>query len=78
MTNLDGVAEYIARDNPDAARSLVAKVRDVAEQLATYPYLGRASEREDVRESVVHRHYLVSYRVRQDCVEILQIWHTGS
>jgi plasmid stabilization system protein ParE len=49
----------------------------MTEQLVTYPYRGRASEREDVRELLVHRHYLVSYRVRRDRVEILQVWHTA-
>ena len=77
LADLDAIAEYIGRDNPDAARSLVARLREMTERLATHPYVGRASEWEDVRELVVHRHYLVSYRVRRDRVEIVQVWHTA-
>lgn len=77
LADLDAIAEYVAHDNPVAARSLVARVRDMTEQLANYPYLGRASERADVRELVVHDHYLVSYRVRPNRIEILQVWHTA-
>lgn len=77
LRDLDVIATYIARENTAAAQSLIAQIRDVTEQLANYPYLGRASERADVRELVVHRHYLVSYRVRPERVEILQVWHTA-
>ena len=77
LADLDAIAEYVAQDNPVAARSFIARVRDMTEQLANYPYLGRASERADVRELVVHDHYLVSYRVRPNGIEILQVWHTA-
>ena len=77
LADLDAIAGHIAHDNPVAARSLFARVREMTEQLANHPYLGRASERADVRELVAHSRYLVSYRVRPDGVEILQVWHTA-
>ena len=77
LADLDAIAGYIARDNAEAAQSLVVQIRDMSERLAIYPYMGRASERADVRELLVHRHYLVSYRVRPGRVEILQVWHTA-
>lgn len=39
--------------------------------------MGRASERPDVRELVAHKNYLVSYRIRRDTIEILQVWHAA-
>ena len=41
------------------------------------PIWDDSSEHPDVSEFVVARHYLVSYRVRQERVEILQVWHTA-
>jgi addiction module RelE/StbE family toxin len=77
LQDLDSIAAYVARDNPTAARALLAAIRERTGQLASFPFMGRASERADVREFVVHRHYLVSYRVRPERIEILQVWHTA-
>jgi toxin ParE1/3/4 len=30
-----------------------------------------------VRELVVHRNYLLSYRIRPGRIEILQVWHVA-
>ena len=77
LADLDAIARYIERDNPEAARSLVRSVREKSKQLASFPFIGRASEKPDTREFVVHRHYLVSYRIRPERIEILQVWHTA-
>ena len=74
---LDTIASYIARDNPAAARALVQRIRDTTERLASFPYVGRASEKADTREFFIHEHYLVSYRIRPERIEILQVWHTA-
>ena len=77
LRDLDAIAAHIARDNPDAARMLVESVREKTDQLASFPYLGRASEAPDIREFFVHERYLVSYRIRPRHIEILQVWHTA-
>jgi toxin ParE1/3/4 len=77
LRDLDTIARYIERDNPKTARAFVQSIRDKAQQLASFPYMGRASERPDTREFVVHEHYLVSYRIGPGRIEILQIWHTA-
>ena len=37
LSDLDTIADYIALDNPDAARDLVRRVFRHVEQLAKYP-----------------------------------------
>jgi toxin ParE1/3/4 len=44
--------------------------------LSLHPYLGRESA-PGVRELVVHRHYLLTYRIKPGRIEILQVWHVA-
>lgn len=77
LRSLDNIGDHIARDNPDRARRFVQEVFQKIDDLASFPFLGRASELSDVRELVVDKHYLVSYRVRPEEVEVLQVWRTA-
>lgn len=74
---LDGVGEYVAKDNPKAATRLLKSIRQSANMLKQNPFMGRRTEFDDVRELVVHPNYLLSYRVSSDVVEILQVWHVA-
>lgn len=40
LNDLDGIADYIALDDPDAARGLVQRIFDHVDQLATHPDSG--------------------------------------
>jgi toxin ParE1/3/4 len=71
------VGDYIAQDNPKAATQLLKKIRQSVKLLQRNPFMGRRTEFEGVRELVVHANYLVSYRVSNDTVEILQVWHAA-
>lgn len=76
LANLDEEAEYIARDNPAAARRMVRAIRDSIERLAHYPAMGRPGRVAGTRELVVARTpYIIPYRVRADRVEILRVFH---
>lgn len=77
LRSLDRIGEYIARDNPERARAFVQAVFQRVDDLARFPFLGRPSENPDVKEFVVDQYYLVSYRVKRERVEILQVWHTA-
>jgi len=77
LGDLARITARIERDNPRPAEVLAQSIREKTARLATYPFLGRASEQDDVRELVVHENYLVSYRVRREAIEILQIWHAA-
>jgi plasmid stabilization system protein ParE len=59
-----------------AATKLAQAIKSKTKALCDMPYLGKET-RSGIRELLIHRHYLISYRVTQDHIEILQIWHTA-
>ena len=70
----EAAVQYIQRENPTAARNVARKVIDRIERLATLPGLGRPGEVKGTRELVVPP-YVIVYRLREEIVEILHIWH---
>ena len=71
------IADRIARDKPLAATEFVRAVAGKVERLALFPLLGHIGVFQDTRELVVHKNYLVTYRVRADEVQIVQVWHVA-
>ncbi|MDD5383421.1 MAG: type II toxin-antitoxin system RelE/ParE family toxin [Gallionella sp.] len=78
LRNLDQEAIYIARDNPKAAAKLVCHLRDSALLLGEQPNLGRPGRIPGTRELVLSNlPCILPYRVRNDTVEILRVFHTA-
>jgi toxin ParE1/3/4 len=78
LLNLDQEASYIAQDNPKAAAEFVLKLRDSALMLGEQPNLGRPGRIPGTRELVVSNlPYILPYRVRNDTVEVLRVFHTA-
>lgn len=78
LLNLDHEASYIAQDNPQAAAELVLHLRDSALMLGDQPNLGRPGRIPGTRELVItNLPYILPYRVRNDSVEILRVFHTS-
>ncbi len=77
LGDLQRIAEHITADNPSAARNLAADMRKQIGLLQRFPLLGRTGAYQDTRELVVHRNYVVTYRVRADEVQVLQVWHVA-
>jgi toxin ParE1/3/4 len=77
LADLQRIADHIATDKPRAAADFVAAVHDSVARLQDFPWLGRPGAYEDTRELVVHRNYLVTYRVRSDEIQVLQVWHVA-
>ena len=76
LRNLDEEAEYIARDNPQAAARIVERIATSVDRLANHPASGRAGRVPGTRELVVSgTPYIVPYRVRGDTVEVLRVFH---
>ncbi|OTP65709.1 Death on curing protein, Doc toxin [Caballeronia sordidicola] len=75
-TDLLDILDYIGQDNPDAALSLVEMIRDKTEALRTRPKMYREGRMRGTREMVVHRNYIVFYRVSEDTVTIQRVKHT--
>ena len=78
LRNLDHEAEFIAADDPQAARQVVSQVLDAVAVLALQPGIGRPGRVPGTRELVVGKtRYLVPYRVRGEVVEVLRVFHTS-
>lgn len=76
-TDLDQVAEFIARDSPRYAATIVREARDAARSLSEMAERGRMVpefERTDLRELVV-RGYRLIYRLTTETVTVLGFIH---
>jgi addiction module RelE/StbE family toxin len=78
LADLQRLAQRIeADDKPLAAQAFVAVLADKVARLEVFPLLGRQGRLADTRELVVHKNYLVTYRLRADEVQLLQVWHVA-
>ena len=70
--------EYIARDDPDAAREIYAHIRARVADLANHPEIGRPGRVFGTRELVIEKYpCLVPYRIRGKEVQIIRVFHTS-
>ena len=75
LRNLDDHANYIAEDNPDAARRAAERVHTAVSRLAEYPNMERIGRVPQTRELVVAgTPWVVVYRVRNS-IEIIRVLH---
>ena len=78
LQNLDAEASYIAQENPKAAYECIAHILKSVDQLASHPSIGRAGRVFGTRELVItHYPYIVPYRIKDDAVEVLRVFHTS-
>ena len=78
LKNLNELAEYIAQENLAAAQRVVDAIEKQVNLLATQPALGRPGRILGTRELVIsNTHYLVPYRIKNNTVEILRVFHTS-
>lgn len=76
--NLDREKAYIAEHNPEAARRTALRILSAIDRLSRHPNLGRPGRVPGTRELVVpNTPYIVPYRVKDDTVQILRIFHTS-
>ena len=78
LKNLDDEANFIAKENPVAARNTVQKILNHVELLINNPSLGRPGRIHGTRELVIdNTSYIVPYRVNNNGIEILRVFHTS-
>jgi toxin ParE1/3/4 len=78
IINLNDAREYIQTQNPEAARGIIDRIEKVINQLQSFPMSGRPGRRANTRELMVTRTpFLVVYRVSEEFVEILSLFHTS-
>jgi addiction module RelE/StbE family toxin len=74
--DLEAIGDYLARHLPTFAQSTILEIYQAILTLRSTPYRGRAGREEGTRELVLPRlPYIVVYRVRENDVEILHIYH---
>lgn len=71
------IRDYISKDNPEAARRVIVRLRDAATKLADTPRLGHV--REDLADEALRfwsvYSYLIVYRPKTRPLEIVRILH---
>jgi toxin ParE1/3/4 len=78
LRNLDDEAGYIEQDSLRSAAAFVDHLLNSAEMLAEQPHMGRPGRVPGTRELVVTRFpYILPYRVHEQSVEILRVFHTS-
>jgi toxin ParE1/3/4 len=77
LRDLEVIKNYIARDDADAARRVVAQIEYSVKRLINFPYSGRPGARGTRLLSVPNLPYVVIHRVQDETVKIVAIFHTS-
>lgn len=76
--DLAEIHDYIAQENPQAARRVIHIIRKAAEALLQNPQVGRSGRIVGTRELTVGRFpFMLAYRVDAVEVQILSVIHTA-
>lgn len=74
--DLRAIFEYLAEDNPKAARALLTEIKVRVGVLVNQPQLGRAGRVEGTRELILAgTSYILPYRLKDQQIQILAVFH---
>ncbi|MCZ6655806.1 MAG: type II toxin-antitoxin system RelE/ParE family toxin [Gammaproteobacteria bacterium] len=77
-TALGKIQDYIASENPRAAFEVAQRIRIAVSQLQEHPRVGRPGRVRGTYELVIHDlPYVVPYRIKNEEVQILSVYHTS-
>ena len=79
ISDLDTLADFIAKDSPFYAAAFVAEIRDASRTLAVFSERGRTVpelNNEDIRELII-KNYRLIYLVEENRVTILSLIHSA-
>lgn len=79
--DLAGIVEYVARDNPPAAKRVGRSLIEHLRRLEDFPRIGRIVpefQLETLRE-VIHKPYRIVYQVSDatSSIEVARFWHAA-
>lgn len=78
VSDLRAIHTYIATESPAAATKTLGRIRRAVASLETFPELGRPWEGGPTRAlSIAGAPYRIHYRVRDDELQVLRIYHTA-
>ena len=76
VRDLNHAYDYIAANNPEAARATIVKISSALEALKAHPLIGRKGRVQGTRELIIPATpFIVAYRMVKARVEILGIIH---
>ena len=76
--DINELFDHILEDNPAAAWAIFERIMEQIEALATHPNRGRPGRVPGTRELVITQtRYIVPYRVANDSLQILRIYHSA-
>lgn len=74
--NFEDIEYYLSQEDPKAAAKIVHAILNSVELLSQHPGMGRAGRVVGTRELIVpNTPYLIPYRVIDNQIEILRIFH---
>lgn len=78
LLDLDTAETYIAQDDPQAAAGVILRIVQTVSLLKELPGIGRAGRVPGTKELVIpNTRYIVPYRVKDDTVCILRVYHSS-
>jgi toxin ParE1/3/4 len=78
IADVDNLYNFIAANNPRAARAAVDRIDQAITNLTLHPRIGRSGRVAGSREMVVAgTPYIVAYRIRGRTVELLGVLHAA-
>ena len=78
VQDMQSCAEFIAQDNPEAAKLVVDRIWREGQSLRSLPDRGRPGRAPGTRELVLQGlPYFLAYRVKGNSVQILRVIHTA-
>lgn len=76
--DLAEIHDYIAQENPQAARRVILLIRKAAESLIQNPQIGRMGRVAGTHELSVGRFpFTLAYRIESEEIQVLAVAHTA-
>ena len=79
LEDVEAICQFIARDAPRYAQVFATQVFEAVERLQTFPKSGRSVPevgQENIRE-IIHGNYRIIYRLTNDVIQILTVYHSS-
>lgn len=78
LADLAEIHDYVATDNPAAARGIIRQIRTEVSVLSEHPAIGRAGRVAGTRELVAGRlPYVIAYRIGTREIAVVAVIHTS-
>lgn len=75
ISDLQNIRNYIGRENPSAASRVAIQIVATCDRLEYLPERGRPGIVPGTREIVSYLPYTIVYRIKNNIIEIIHIWH---